>query len=214
MKHTVANIFLFILLSICCIAQTKPAAPRSASPKPTSSAARSGGSKIAVINMQAAISGTNEGQRDLGALYKKYEPRRAALEKLNNEVENLKKQLTSEGEKMTPAARQELTNSIENKTKSLQRSAEDFQSEVAQQEDEIGQRILKKLAPVMSKYVNDNGYGLVLDISAPWPRGPVILASRAMDITKPVVDAYNAQSGIAAPTPAKPATPAAPPAKQ
>ncbi len=75
------------------------------------------------------------------------------------------------------------------------------------------------MAPLLQKYVVDNGYGLLLDTSQPWPRGPVIVSGPAMDITQPIVEAYNAQSGVAAPaasttpkTPAKPAAskPAAP----
>ena len=67
------------------------------------------------------------------------------------------------------------------------------------------QKLLQKLAPVLLKYVKDNGYGLLLDNSKQWPDGPVVMTSEAFDITKPVVDAYNAQSGVAAPA-AAPAT--------
>ena len=89
--------------------------------------------------------------------------------------------------------------SIETKTKSLQRQAEDAQNEFQQQQNEIAQRILQKMAPVITKYVSDNGYGLLLDASSPWPQGPVVVATQAVDITKSVVDAYNAQSGVPAP---------------
>ena len=55
------------------------------------------------------------------------------------------------------------------------------------------------MAPVIDKYVKANGYGMLLDYSNPWPQGPVIMTSPAMDITKAVVEAYNAQSGVAPP---------------
>lgn len=163
--------------------------------------------------MQGVIAGSNEGQRDFEALAKKFEPRRLELQKLNTEVEDLKKQLNTQGDKMAPDAREALVKSIETKTKSLQRSAEDAQNEFHQQQNEIAQRILQKLAPVITKYVSDNGYGLVLDSSAPWPQGPVVVATPAADITKSVVNAYNAQSGVPAPARTGGAKPAAPPAK-
>jgi len=93
--------------------------------------------------------------------------------------------------------------SIENKTKSLQRSAEDAQNEFQQQQNEVAGKILQKLAPVITKYVADNGYGLLIDASTPWPQGPIVVATQAVDITKAVVDAYNVQSGV--PAPPKPA---------
>jgi outer membrane protein len=49
------------------------------------------------------------------------------------------------------------------------------------------------------KYASDNGYGMILDTSQQWPRGPVIWYGPAVDITQPIVEAYNVQSGVAAP---------------
>lgn len=169
------------------------------------------GSKVGVIDMQAAVLGTNEGQRDFEALNKKFEPRRTELQSLNTEIEGLKKQLDAQGTKLTADARASLVKSIDTKTKSLQRSAEDSQNEYNQQRDEITQRILGKVAPVITKYCADNGYGLIIDASVPWPQGPVVLATPVMNITKPVIDAYNQQSGI--PAPPKAAAPAAPAVK-
>jgi hypothetical protein len=77
------------------------------------------------------------------------------------------------------------------------------------------------------KYAADNGYGMIIDTSKPWPQSPIVMAGEGVDLTKAVVDIYNAQSGVpapattgaapkpAAPRPAvgagatKPATPAA-----
>ena len=146
-----------------------------------------------------AIAGSNEGQRDFETLAKKFEPRRLELQKQNTDIEDLKKQLSTQGDKMNPEAHEALVKSIESKTKSLQRSAEDAQTEFQQQQNEVAGKILQKLAPVITKYVSDNGYGLLLDASAPWPQGPIVVATQAVDITKAVVDAYNVQSGVAAP---------------
>ena len=52
------------------------------------------------------------------------------------------------------------------------------------------------------KYSQDNGFGMIVDTSKPWPQSPVLWWGEAVDITKPVVEAYNVQSGVAAPPPA------------
>jgi outer membrane protein len=197
MKSTFASIVLLVLVSMAALAQTSSAAPTS-SPLTTAT-----GVKVGVIDMQGAIAGSNEGQRDFEVLAKKFEPRRVELQKLNTDIEEQKKQLSTQGDKMNAEAHETLVKSIETKTKSLQRSAEDAQNEFQQQQNEIAQRILQKMAPVITKYVADNGYGLLLDASAPWPQGPVVVATPAVDITKAVVDAYNVQSGV--PAPPKPA---------
>ncbi len=190
-----------VVLTLSALAQTGSPTPGGAAPAAPASAptASTGGVKVGTIDMQGAVAGTNEGARDFEALNKKFEPRRTELQNLNTEVENLKKQLNTQGDKMNEETRANLVKSIETKQKSLQRSAEDAQNEYQQQLNEIAQRILQKMAPVIDKYVKSNGYGLLLDSSNQWPQGPVIMTSTQMDITKPIVDAYNAQSGVAPP---------------
>lgn len=208
MKRTL-GLTLLLALSISLQAQTPAAAGQAPAPQQNLGT----GSKVGVIDMQEAVLGTNEGQRDFAALNKKFEPRRTELQGLNTEIETLKKQLNDQGPKLSADARASLVKSIDTKTKALQRSAEDSQNEYNQQRDEISQRILQKVAPIITKYTADNGYGLIIDASVPWPQGPVVLATPTMNITKAVVDVYNQQSGIPAPPKAetKPAAPAVKP---
>jgi len=214
MKRTfIATATLAAVCTISALAQTgspTPGGAAPATPTPTVTSPASGsGSKVGTIDMQGAIAATNEGARDFEALNKKFEPRRTELQNLNTEIENLQKQLNTQGDKMNEDARANLVKSIETKKKTLQRSMEDAQSEYQQQGSEIAQRLVQKLAPVIEKYVKANGYGLLLDSSGQWPQGPIVMTSAQMDITKAIVDAYNAQSGVAPPTSAaRPSGPA------
>jgi hypothetical protein len=58
----------------------------------------------------------------------------------------------------------------------------------------IGNEILTKMAPMIVKYANDHGYGLILDTSQQWPKGPVIWYGPSVDITKAIVEVYDARS--------------------
>jgi outer membrane protein len=196
---------LALVLVTVSFAQSAPAAG-SAATAPASTAAANGGVRVGIIDIQQAIVATNEGTRDFEALQKKFEPKKNELAGLNTEVENLKKQLNTQGDKMNEEARATLVKSIETKQKSLQRQVEDAQNEYQQQQNEIATRILQKMSPVIDKYAKANGYGLLIDSSNPWPQGPVLWATAAVDLTKNIVDAYNAQSGVAPPaTTPKPA---------
>jgi outer membrane protein len=62
------------------------------------------------------------------------------------------------------------------------------------------------MAPMIVKYAQDNGFGMIVDTTKPWPQSPVLWYGEAVDITKPIVEAYNAQSGV----PASASTGAAP----
>src|SRR5271157_4743097 len=121
MKRTFASIVLLVLVSMASLAQTGSATPTPNPAPPTSPLASATGVKVGVIDMQGAIAGSNEGQRDFEALAKKFEPRRLELQKMNTDIEDLKKQLSTQGDKMNADAHENLVKSIETKTKSLQR---------------------------------------------------------------------------------------------
>ena len=185
------------------LGQSSSAAPKPAADAPSvpASAATSVG-RIGIINMQQAILASNEGQRDFQALSKKFEPKQAELKGMNDEVENLKKQLNTQGDKLNEMARANLVKSIESKQKELQRNLEDAQSDFQSQQNDILQQVGQKMMQVVDKYAKENGYALVLDVSN--QNSPVLWAGASSDLTKSIVDQYNTVSGVPAP-----ATPAA-----
>jgi outer membrane protein len=216
--------FLRVLLAVAAtytfsaLAQTgsaatpsSPAATAPASTTPATTTAPIPG-KVGTINIQDAIFGSNEGQRDMQALQKKYEPKQAELKGQNDELEALKKQLSTQGEKLNEEALASLKKQIDSKQKTFDRSVQDAQEEIGNQQQDIASRILSKMAPLVVKYSQQDGYTLIVDTSKPWPQSPVLWWNPdAVDITKNVVEAYNVQSGVAAPAPSGAATkPAAP----
>jgi outer membrane protein len=215
-RFLLATIFV---LSVTVLAQTAgadpalPAAPSAAATTPDTTAA-STSNRIGTINIEQAIFASNEGQRDFDALSKKLEPKQTELKNMNDEVESLKKQLNDQGSKLNEDSRGALVKQIEEKQKKLERSVQDARDDAQSQQNEIAQRILQKMAPIIVKYAGDKGFGLIMDTSNPWPQGPVLWAGPSVDITKAIVDAYNSQSGVPAPTrpAAKPAATGAKPA--
>jgi outer membrane protein len=185
---------------------TPPPAVAPTAPVVASTPAGNGVMKIGVINIQGAILATNEGQRDFQALEKKFEPRRAELQKANADVEELTKKLQTQGDKLNEQTRGDMTRDLENKRKVFQRNYEDAQADWNNQQNEVVNRIGSKLLQVMDKYAGENGYSIVLNSAASGEGIPTVLwSNQTSDITKAVVDAYNAQSNIPAPTASTPA---------
>jgi outer membrane protein len=182
-----------------------PAAPSASTPPATTADPTTGGNRVGTINIEQAIFASNEGQRDFEALSKKLEPKQTELKNLNDEVESLKKQLSTSGDKLSEDAHNNLVKQIEQKQKSLERSVQDARDDAQAQQNEIAQRILQKMAPVIVNYAQTAGFGMIVDTSSPWPQGPILWALPSMDITRAVVEAYNVKSGV--PAPAKPAAP-------
>lgn len=203
-----------VFSAISALAQTGSAATPTTTPANPVASAPAGpvntGTQVGAINIEGAIFNTNEGKREIDALQKKFEPKNAELKNQNDELEALKKQLTTQQDKLSEDALANLKKQIETKQKSFDRSYQDFQEEVGNQQQEIAGKILQKMAPIVVKYAQDNGFGLILDTSKPWPQSPVLMAGEKMDITKAIVDLYNAQSGVPAPTTGAATRPAAP----
>jgi outer membrane protein len=213
-----------VILSLFTLAQAAPTAgapagatapPNAPSAAAAAPAAKLTGTKIGTLAVEQAIAASNEGQRDLEALSRKFEPKQNELKGLNDEIDSLKKQLNAQQDKLNDESRDKLVRQIEAKQKSFDRAAEEAKEDFQSQAGEIENKILTKMVPVIQKYVTDNGYGLLLDAdqAQTWPRGTVILSGPSMDITQQIIEAYNTASGVAAPAPgsaaAKPAKPAA-----
>jgi outer membrane protein len=214
-------IILVFAFSLAVWAQT-PAPVPAASPAPADNVTF----KVGIINIQGAILATNEGQREFQTLEKKFEPKRNELQKSNAEIEEATKKLQTQGDKLNDDARNALARDIENRRKQFQRTYEDAQADWNNQQNELVNRIGSKLLQVMDKFAGDNGYTVILNSAATGEGIPTVLwNSPGSDITKAVVDAYNAQNPTApaASAPAKgptakpatsPAKPAATPAKK
>lgn len=210
MKQSIAIAVLMASgVALAAAAQT-PAEPAAAAPANTTTAAvPAGPPKIAVIAFQVAVGQTNEFQRNFADLQKKYDPKRQQLKTLSDEVDNLTKQLQTQGDKLSDAERASRAKTIDDKKKQLQRDGEDASNDFQNEMQEMYQGLASKVYDVLSTYAQQHGYTLVLDVAQ--QQTPVLYAVDSTNITKPIIDAYNVKSGVPAP-PAPPAgaTPSAP----
>ncbi len=192
MNHKIAQVLAIavVIPAALAVAQTEITTP------PTNAI---GPARIGMINIQGVIVGTNEGQKELQALEKRFEPKKNELKTLSDEIEALKKQLDTQGPKLNDEARAALVKQVDSKQKSLGRAEEDAQADFAAQQNELIQKILNKLIPIIDKYAKDNGLTFIIDDSKPWPEWPLVWGSPSADISKAVVDLYNATSGVPAP---------------
>ncbi len=195
-RKIVSTLSVALLFSLGTFAQAGTNAAASTTANPVVAAPN----KVAIINIQAAIANSNEGQRDLEALQKKFEPKQIELKSLSDEVDNLKKQLAAQTDKLNDEERTKRVQVIDSKQKTLQRNLEDAQNDYQTQSNEIAQRIGTKVMQVLDNYAKENGYAMVIDVST--QQSPVLWAAQSVDITKPIIEAYNQKSGVPAPTPA------------
>jgi outer membrane protein len=195
------------LTAVLALGMTVSAAAQTASTAAASSAATAA-PKVAVIAFQAAVTSTNEFQRDFGDLQKKFEPQRTQLKTLSDEVDSLTKQLQAQGSTLSDADRAAKAKQIDDKKKQAQRIAEDAQNDYSQAMQDTFGKVAAKVDQVLLAYAKEQGFTMVLDATEQQQQAPLVLyAAPSSDITKTIVDAYNTKSGVPAPPPEAPAAP-------
>ncbi|HEY4382158.1 MAG TPA: OmpH family outer membrane protein [Acidobacteriaceae bacterium] len=203
------------LLPVTAVAQASPApsaapaAPATQAAAPAASAPQAYPAKVALIAFQQAVMMTNEGQRAVADIRKKYEPKQTQLEALNTEIDTLKKQLQAAPATLSDADRAARMKTLDTKQKQLDRDTEDARTAYqADLQDAYG-KVATKVSSAVMNYVEKNGYTLLLDVGG--EQSSVMWAKKdpSSDITEAVVNAYNVSSGISAPPPDAPAGPAA-----
>jgi len=162
------------------LAQAPAAAPAAASAPPT---------KVAVIQIQAALAATKEGQKAAADLEVKLAPRKKDLDGKQAEIKDLQERLQRGGNTLSDTAKEDLTRNIDAKTKSYNRELEDAQAELEQEQQKVVGALGQKMMAVIDKYAQQNGFAIVLDVSS--QNTPVLYASNTVDITKDVIDLYD-----------------------
>lgn len=163
--------------------------------------------KVGIIHIQNALLGTKEGQKAAAELQQKFEPIRKKLESMQDEIASLQAELSRGSNTMSDERRRELARQIDEKTRQLNRATEDAQMEFQQEQERVLDALGQKMMAVITKYSQENGYMLILDVSS--PQTPVLYASNAIDITQDIIKLYDAQygsgSGSSSPGSANPA---------
>lgn len=202
-KRITASVVGVAALVLCAAGWAQTANPTPAQTTPPT--------KVGIINIQAAIAQSNEGQEAAKTLRDKFAPKRAELEKQQKDISDLQQQLRTQEKTLSDEARTKLLRTLDDKTRAFNRTNEDATSEFQQAEQDAINEIGRKMLGVISEYAEKNKYSLVLDVSS--PQTPVLYAEAVLDITQEIINLHNQATAKTASGPASaPATPAAQPA--
>jgi outer membrane protein len=160
---------------------------------------------VAVINIQAALTTTKDGQKAAADLEERFTPKRKDMEKKQQEIKDLQDKLQRGGNTMSQTAKDDTQRSIDQKTRSFNYDMQDAQAEYETEQRKVIDELGQKMMQIIDRYAVANGYALVLDVSN--QNTPVLYASTGIDITKEIIDLYDK---TASSLPAAAARPAAP----
>ncbi len=175
-------------------------------------------SKVGVINIQAAIASTAEGKQAAAELQSQFAPRTNELQNMQKQIEDLRNRLQTGQSTLSDEEKSRLQREGDQLTRTFQRKQQEFQDDTNDAQQDVVNRIGRKLVDVLNKYSKENGYSIVLDDSS--QQTPVIFAANQIDVTQDIIRLYDqsypvkagAGAATTAPRPAPRATPGTTPA--
>ena len=164
--------------------------------------------KIAIVDMQKAVLATSDGKKAAAAIDAKFAPVKAQLDQLQKEIIAKQDQYTKTRSTLSASAASAAQSEIEKLTTDLKRKQEDAQQDLQEEESKELGGIVPKLEQMINAYAAANQISFVVDTSA--NPNNLIYADGSLNITAPVVAAYEKAAGAPAPAASAPKPPAAP----
>jgi outer membrane protein len=198
-------------LSAACLIGTASASAQAAPAAGAAAAAKS----VGIINLRGAIGSTAEGKQASAELQSQFAPRSAEIDNQTKAINDLQQRLQSGQGKLSQDEEARLTAEGQRRTQKLDRLRTEFQDDASAAQQDVLERIGRKMVDVLDRYARENGFSVILDTSG--QNSPILYASNQVDVTQDIIRLYdqaypvkNAPAGAtSAPKPAtpKPATP-------
>ena len=166
---------------------------------------------VAIINLRGAIGSTAEGKQASAELQSQFAPRSSEIDNMTKQINDLQQKLQAGQGKLSQEEETRLTAEGQRLTQRLDRRRNDFQEDASAAQQEVLERIGRKMVDVLDRYARESGYSVVLDTSG--QNSPILYASNQVDVTQDIIRLYDQAypvktgPGAAAPATAKPATP-------
>jgi Skp family chaperone for outer membrane proteins len=175
--------------------------------------------KIAVIDIQAAIAGTAEGKLGLAELQSRFAPQSAAIEAIDKKIADLEKRALAGQNTLSDEEKARMQSDHTVLQHQSGRMREELEEEANAAQAELFDGIGHKMLDVQDRYARENGIAVVINSSG--QQTPVLLyRAEQVDITKDIIKLYDQQFPVKAatttpaPKPSTPQTPAQTPAKK
>ena len=195
MKRILIAVAVSTVTMMTALSQTPtPARPAAGGGAPAA-ATQAGGlgaeGKVAYINTAQFRVGINELKVRLDALNGEFEPKKKEIQALEEEVNNLKNKIQSQGSTVSVQVRNQWVEDATEKEKILKRRAEDYEALGQKRLGEVSQPVYEKVGKFLEQYCTQRGIVLVLEGGAAQQAGVLIFAAPATDITENFIKEYN-----------------------
>jgi outer membrane protein len=162
--------------------------------------------KFCVIQAEAALTNTKDGQAAVAEMEKMLNPKKSALQKEQSDLQDMQQVLQKGANTMSQTAKDEQTRKIDAANKKFQRDVEDYNAEAQNAERKTFDALTPRMKQVIDLYAKDHGCAVVFNVAD--QNTPIVYVADSSDITTAVVDLYDKTQAVSKSAPAKSAAPA------
>lgn len=145
--------------------------------------------RVAVVDLQRAMSETEDGRRARRRLKRLFDDRQAELERRQQELKQLANEAQAPG--LSDEARRAQAETLQSKAAELQQLYTQYQREVAEKEAELTSPIVRRMEQILRQLGQAEGYALIVERS----QGGVVFVPTNLDLTDVVIQRYEAGEG-------------------
>lgn len=169
---------------------------------PAAGPAGSGAGRVAVIDLQKAITDNADGKKAQEKFMAEFNKKQKEFEDKQKLLTDNQTKLQTQDKALSDTAKAQLSKDIDRLNTELQRMNDDAQKDLGDLQQQLFRPIAEKTQDVLKAYSNENGFAAVFDISS--QANSIIYFQDVADITTEIIRRVDA-------TPTKPAS-ATPPA--
>ena len=146
--------------------------------------------KVGVVDIQAVIAQSREGQAARNKVAAEAAEKQKDISAKEGEIKQMDAELQKQSPVLSDAAKKEREEEIRRRLRDLKRLTEDFNRDLGKRETELINDLLRDVTAVIRDYGKEKGYSLIVERG----QGGVIYGSDSADLTKEILERYNARS--------------------
>jgi outer membrane protein len=146
--------------------------------------------KIAVVDLQKAVSECREGVAARAAVLKRADVLAADLKKLSADLEKVKTDLEKGGAKMSSEVRTEKERQLQKQARDIQNRRQEAQEELKQLDADSLKKLVNRLGGIMGRIGDEGGYTAILDKLV-----GVFYSNKEIDITAMLIKKADEEYG-------------------
>jgi len=146
--------------------------------------------KIGYVDMQAVVTRSEDGKREIAQLKKDFEVKQKKLDQMQEDLKKMKEDFDKQAAMLKDDVKQKKQAEMQAKYGELQQTYMNLQKDLGEKQQTITANIITKVKAIVEKIGDRDGYTMIMDRN----EANVLFYKRHMDVTDEVLTAYNAST--------------------